>query len=118
MKTITIGQCSTSGSWVKCYDPYPYNVGTFYISRNSEVYRLRNLLLGFDILLARDTFEGAKLTTMLSKEVLNHTEIWQYANSLVLSNITTEDYINAVNDTLDKVEHEAFNAGANYIIRN
>lgn len=115
MKTITIGQCKASGSWVKCYDPYPDNVGTFYISRNSESYRLRNLLLGFDILLSRDTFEGAQLTSMLSKEVLNHTEIWQYANSLVLANITAEDYINAMDETLQKVERVAFRKGANYI---
>ena len=115
METITIGQCKTSGSWTTYYDPYPGTRGTFYISRNSESYRLRNLLLGFDILLSRDTFEGAKLTTMLSNEVLNHTEIWQYANSLVLANITAEEYINALNETLQQVEHEAFNAGANYV---
>ena len=115
METITIGQCKTSGSWTTYYDPYPDTRGTFYISRNSESYRLHNLLLGFDILLARDTFEGAKLTTLLSKEVLNHTEIWQYANSLVLANITAEDYINAMDETLQKVERVAFRKGANYV---
>ena len=115
MKTITIGQCKTFGSWTKYYDPYPDTHSAFYISRNSESYRLHNLLLGFDILLSRDTFEGAKLTSMLSKEVLNHDEIWQYTNSLVLANITAEEYINALNETLQKVEHEAFRKAANYI---
>ena len=115
METITIGQCKTSGSWTAYYVPYPDSRGTFYISRNSESYRLHNLLLGFDILLSRDTFEGAKLTTMLSNEVLNHTEIWQYANSLVLANITAEEYINALNETLQQVERVAFRKGANYV---
>ena len=115
MKTITIGQCSPSGSWSTYYDPYPDTHGAFYISRNSESYRLRNLLLGFDILLSRDTLEGTQLTSMLSKEVLDHTEIWQYANSLVLANITAEEYINALNEALQKVEHTAFRKGANYI---
>ena len=113
--TITIGQCNTSGSWTKYYDPYPDTHSAFYISSNSESYRLHNLLLGFDILLSKDTFEGAKLTTMLSNEVLNHTKIWQYANSLVLANITAEDYINAVNKTLSKVAYKAFDKGANYV---
>ena len=115
MKTITIGQCKTSGSWTKYYDPYPDTHSAFYISSNSESYRVHNLLLGFDILLSRDTFEGAKLTTMLSNEVLNHTKIWQYANSLVLANITAEEYINAVNKTLSKVAYKAFDKGANYV---
>ena len=115
MKTITIGQCKTSGSWTKYYDPYPDTHSAFYISSNSESYRVHNLLLGFDILLSRDTFEGAKLTTMLSNEVLNHDEIWQYANSLVLANITAEEYINAVNKTLSKVAYKAFDKGANYV---
>lgn len=115
METITIGQCKTSGSWTKYYDSYPDTRGTFYISRNSESYRLHNLLLGFDILLSRDTFEGAKLTTMLSNEVLNHTKIWQYANSLVLANITAEEYINALNETLQKVAYKAFDECANYV---
>ena len=115
METITIGQCNTSGSWTKYYDPYPDTHSAFYISSNSESYRLHNLLLGFDILLSKDTFEGAKLTTMLSNEVLNHTKIWQYANSLVLANITAEDYINAVNKTLSKVAYKAFDKGANYV---
>ena len=115
MKTITIGQCKTFGSWTKYYDPYPDTHSAFYISSNSESYRLHNLLLGFDILLSRDTFEGAKLTTMLSNEVLNHTKIWQYANSLVLANITAEDYINAVDKTLSKVAYKAFDKGANYV---
>lgn len=115
MKTIIIGECNTSGSWTVCYNPYPDTHSAFYISSNSESYRLHNLLLGFDILLSRDTFEGAKLTTMLSNEVLNHTKIWQYANSLVLANITAEEYINAVDETLQQVEHEAFNAAANYV---
>ena len=115
MKTITIGQCKSSGSWTKYYAPYPENSSSFYISRNSESYQLRNLLLGFDILLSRDTFEGAKLTSMLSKEVLNHDEIWQYTNSLAVANITAEEYINALNETLQKVEHEDFRKAANYI---
>ena len=115
MKTITIGQCKTFGSWTKYYDPYPDTHSAFYISRNSESYRVHNLLLGFDILLSRDTFEGAKLTTMLSNEVLNHDEIWQYANSLVLANITAEEYINAMDETLSKVADKAFDKGANYV---
>lgn len=115
MKTITIGQCNTSGSLTKYYDPYPDTHSAFYISSNSESYWLHNLLLGFDILLSRDTFEGAKLTSMLSNEVLNHTKIWQYANSLVLANITAEEYINAVNKTLSKVAYKAFDKGANYV---
>ena len=115
MKTITIGQCNTSGSWTKYYDPYPDTHSAFYISSNSESYRVHNLLLGFDILLSRDTFEGAKLTTMLSNEVLNHDEIWQYANSLVLANITAEEYINAVDETLLKVAYKAFDKGADYV---
>ena len=115
MKTITIGQCSPSGSWSTYYDPYPDTHGAFYISQNSESYRIHNLLLGFNMLLAKDTFTASHLTELLSKEIINHDEVWEYLNGLMLKRMTVDEYIESVNETLEKVEHEAFNAGANYV---
>ena len=115
MKTITIGQCKTSGSWTTYYDPYPDTHGALYISQNSESYRIHNLLLGFNMLLAKDTFTASHLTELLSKEVINHDEVWKYVNGLILGRITVDEYIESVNETLQKVEHVAFRKGTNYI---
>ena len=111
MREIVIGSGDTSGSWIVCYE----GLDLFYISKNDRSYRLQNLLFGFKILLFRDTLESATLEELLCKPIKDDDVLWQYTNSLAVANITAEEYINALNETLQKVEHEDFRKAANYI---